>query len=116
MRKLSKMIMALAISASMGLIVSCSDFSQPSPDEVVEKIQAGKQLEDVDYETMLDYLEEFVEVGEASPKDYEAGQELAREYPYFLQFANKVVYAPEDIKNGERYNNIMRRYIYLMQQ
>ena len=114
MRKLTKMIMALAISACMGALVACSSLSQPSPNEVIEKIQSGEKLENADYETMLDYLEEFVEVGEASPNDYESGQEIAREYPYFLQFANNVVSAPKEIKNGSRYNNIMRRYILLM--
>lgn len=116
MRKLTKMIVAFAFAACVGAVVACSSLSQPSPEEVVEKIQSGQKLENADFETMLDYLEEFVEVGEMLPNDYESGQEIAREYPYFLQFATKVVDAPEEIKNGDRYNNVMRRYIILMNQ
>lgn len=114
MKKLTKMIVALAISVFLGTLASCSGISQPSADEVAVKIQSGEKLETVDYETMLDYLEEFVEVGENSPNDYESGQEIAREYPLFLQFANNIIDAPEDIKNSDRYNNVMRRYIILM--
>ncbi len=114
MRKTVKSIMAVAASLFIGAMVACSGVGQPSPQDVAEKIETGEKLEEADYETMLDYLEEFVEVGEDSPNDYESGQAVAREYPYFLKFADKVVYAPANIKNGERYREIMQRYIILM--
>lgn len=113
MKKSIKLIMAFAISVTLGILTSCS---QPSADEVVYKINSGEQLEMPDYETMLDYLEEFVEVGENSPNDYESGQELGRMYPYFMQFAFKLDDAPQEMKDSDRYNNICRRFSTLMRR
>lgn len=114
MKKSIKLIMAFAISVTFGILASCSSNYQPSADEVVYKIKSGEQLEMPDYETMLDYLEEFVEVGEDSPNDYESGQELGRMFPYFMQFAFKLDDAPQEMKDSDRYNNICRRFSILM--
>ncbi len=114
MKKTAKSIIALAASLFICVMAACSGVTQPSPQDVAVKIQTGEKLEESDYETMLDYLKEFVEVGEESPNDYESGQAVAREYPYFMKFADKVVYAPANIKNGERYKDVMQRYIILM--
>lgn len=80
----------------------------------MSKITAREELEIADYETMLDYIEEFVEVGEDSPNDYESGQEVARAYPYFLRFYNTLDFAPAEMQKDSRYQNVRQRFIILM--
>ncbi|MDE7431585.1 MAG: hypothetical protein K2N34_06705 [Lachnospiraceae bacterium] len=81
MKKTIKSIMAFAMTICLSIMVGCSGIGQPSPEEVMDKINSREKLEMEDYETILDYVEEFVEVGEASPNNYESGQEVARAYP-----------------------------------
>ncbi len=116
MKKSTKSIMAFAMSVCLGILVACSGtaLTQPSPDEVMNKITSRQKLEMADYETMLDYVEEFVEVGEDSPNDYESGQEVARAYPYFLRFYNTLDFAPAEMQKDSRYKNVRQRFVILM--
>lgn len=114
MKTTIKSITTSVFIACMSVFGSCSGTHQPSVNEVCVKVNNGDQLETADYEVMLDYLEEFVEVGEASTNDYESGQEVARQFPYFMQFAGKLDNAPSEIKNSERYRDISSRFAILM--
>ncbi len=80
----------------------------------MEKIDSSEQLEITDYETMLDYIEEFVEMGERSDGSYESGQEAARRYPYFMTFANQMEYAPDEVQNSQHFQDVMIRYVIMM--
>lgn len=80
----------------------------------MQKINSGETLEEGDYYTMLDYMEDFVEDGEASDGSYEAGQELGQEYPYIMVFAIKLDNVPEEISTDPRYEDVCERFLRIM--
>ncbi len=113
MNKKIFLLLAAGLVVCIGALSSCG-ISAPSPEEVMEKITANDKLEVADYQTMLDYLEDFVDAGEASENSYEAGQQVAQEYPYFMAFANKLDQAPDELTQEMAYKDVMKRFILLM--
>ena len=108
MKRIKNLLTAIMLSMFMGVMISCS--GKPSPDDVMSKINSHEQLETADYETMLDYLEEFIELGEENPYDYEAGQEASKQYPYFMTFIVNLDNAPSEVKSSEQYKDVTRRF------
>lgn len=93
--------------------MSCS-LTLPSADDVYAKIMSGESLDDEDYESMIEYLDEFCDAGEDSPNTYEAGQEIGDEYPYFITFAIALDSAPESIKDSDDYKEVTERFAKLV--
>lgn len=69
------------------VIVALASCSKPSPKEVFDKIQAGEELEEVDYTVMGDYLDDFCDEMKASAQDYESGFQIGQKYKYWIIFA-----------------------------
>lgn len=112
---MKRKLLSVISAAMMVCIVFLCSCGEPSPQEVMNKINSGDQLEEADYYVMLDYLEDFVEMGEMSDGSYEEGQRAGRKYPYFMQFATALDNAPSDIRQDEDYQDIMTRFIIVMQ-
>lgn len=111
--KLTKFLLTMLLTSLLAVgLYACS--SAPTPDEVVEKINAGQQLDESDYQTMLDYLEDFVEAGEASANSYGSGREVGSKYPYFMVFAMHLDNAPASIESTDQYEDVLTRFIILM--
>lgn len=113
-----KIFLTLGILLSVCLLqfASCSSGdSNPSPEEVMQKINSGQTLDNADYYAMLDYLEEFVERGESGDGSYEDGQAIGHEYPYFMAFAIQLDNAPAEIANDSHYKNVVERFLQVMQ-
>lgn len=110
--KLTRTISTAFIMFLIAFAVSCTQ--QPSADEVMGKIRNGETLESADYETILDYIEEFCNVGEAMDKTSENGRLLGQEYPYFFTFALYMDKAPQEIREQERFSEIKTRFLNLM--
>lgn len=111
---ISKLFKFAMVTLVAFLAISCSGITQPSADEVMDKINNSEQLEAADYETILDYLEEFCDDGETRDNTYEEGQALGTEHPYFLPFALVLDNAPQEVKDEPRYKEITKRFLVLM--
>lgn len=106
-------IKTLIIALFASCMFACG-LTQPTPDDVAEKILNGETLESDDYATMQDYLNNFCDEGEDSDNTYEAAQEVARKYPYFMTFALKLENAPSDVKDDLDISNTLNRFMLLM--
>ncbi len=85
MKKFFSLMFALVI-ASCAICTSCSGIGDPDPEEVMQKINSGEKLDEGDYNTMIDYINDFCDEGEYSDGSYESGYELGQQYPYFMAF------------------------------
>ncbi len=97
-----------------GCILSyCSGITNPTPDEVMSKINSGQTLDEDDYATMIDYIQEFCAEGESSDGSYESGRAAGEKYPYFMAFGMTLGHAldnnSDQIKDKEVATKTMQR-------
>ncbi|MDE6028088.1 MAG: hypothetical protein K2G23_08460 [Muribaculaceae bacterium] len=53
-------LLCLCIIMAMGCtFTSCSGIGNPEPEEVMTKINSGEDLDEADYATMVDYINDF---------------------------------------------------------
>ena len=112
-------LLCLCLLMVMGCtITSCSSIVNPDPEEVMEKINSGEALDEADYATMVDYINDFCDEADASDGSYEAGQEAVERYPYFMAFgltlANAVETTPDEIGDKAEAKNAVNRLMNVM--
>ncbi len=116
-KKFLTYLKAVAIFSLIASSSGCNDSKtseRPTPDEVMNKISNRTTLEVADYETILDYLDDFIEDGENSDGSSEAGAELGKSYPYFIYFAFSLDDAPAEVQESEQYKDVALRFKKLM--
>lgn len=105
---MNKLIPITLLLAIMLLLSACG----PSPENVMDKIQAGTDLERSDYETAADYVNDvcvdlvrLMDDGFDDPSNnadrIAALKAVEQTYPYFISFGRALYQAPEDSEAEE---------------
>ncbi|MBD5205101.1 MAG: hypothetical protein HDS84_01825 [Bacteroidales bacterium] len=117
MRKFKLIIFCVIIAIGCSA-TSCSSITYPSPEEVMSKINTGEALDEADYETMVDYINDFCDEADYSDGSYEAGREAGERYPYFLTFtmtlANAVDNIPDKVGDKQEATAAVKRMMKVM--
>lgn len=105
---MKKIVITLCTVLVLTALAACNMFG-PSPDEVRQKIENSETLTREDYNTIIDYLDDFTDAQAKAGDSSEAWTKVNEDYPLWMTFAFSLAMAPRDIRETKEYQDLYKK-------